>query len=167
VPSADDIIRILGLVIQPQEGGYYRETWRSNISIPLADLPVDRYRSRKACGTAIYYLLTPQSRLALHRLPTDEMFHFYLGDPVLQVMLHADGRSELVTLGQDLMKGFLLQSLVPAGTWQGAVLVPGGQYGLMGTTVAPGFDFSDYVEGNAEELALAYPDQAGLIRRLR
>jgi predicted cupin superfamily sugar epimerase len=154
------------LEVQPQEGGYYRETWRSNISIPLSDLPSSRYTSRKSCGTAIYYMLTPKSRLALHRLPTDELFHFYLGDPVLQIKLHPDGRSELVTLGQDLGKGQLLQSLVPAGTWQGAVLMQGGKYGLMGTTVSPGFDFSDYVDGNPDELAQSYPDQAAFIREL-
>jgi hypothetical protein len=165
--SVEELIRILGLEIQPQEGGYYRETWRSNVSIPLADLPAGRYLSRKACGTAIYYMLTPDSRLALHRLPTDEMFHFYMGDPVLQLKLHADGRSEVVTLGHDLRKGEVVQSLVPAGTWQGAVLAPGGKYGLMGTTVAPGFDFSDYVGGDPEELALDYPDKRVLILGLR
>ena len=102
--SAEEIIGILGLKPLPQEGGFYRETYRSIEKVLLEALP-DRYRISKSFGTAIYYLLTPDTCSRLHRLPTDETFHFYLGDPVTMLQLHPDGTSQVIVLGPEIDKG--------------------------------------------------------------
>ncbi|MFI5326926.1 MAG: cupin domain-containing protein, partial [Candidatus Rokuibacteriota bacterium] len=141
--SVEALRRILGLVPHPVEGGYFAEIYRSADLIPASGLP-SRYRTTRAAGTAIYYLLTPDTFSAMHRLASDEIFHFYLGDPVEMLHLHPDGTHQIIVLGPDLETGQRPQVVVPRDTWQGARLIPGGQYALMGTTVAPGFDYADY-----------------------
>ena len=133
--------------------------------IPKEALP-SRYNKSKPFGTAIYYLLTPDTYSALHRLPTDEIYHFYMGDAVIMLQLHPDGTSELITLGKRIDKGEQLQVIVPKGTWQGSFLKEGGKFALMGTTMAPGFDFSDYEEGERAFLLKKYPEHRDLIIRL-
>src|SRR5690349_20114571 len=98
--TAQELISFLTLSPLPQEGGYFRETWRANVTIGPGALPL-RYSTEKALGTAIYYLLTSHtdSFSALHRLPTDEIYHFYLGDPVEMLLLAPDGSARRVTLG--------------------------------------------------------------------
>jgi uncharacterized protein len=163
--SADEIIKKLGLEPLPMEGGYYIQTYRANEMIPKSALP-DRYSSNKSFGTAIYYLLTPDTFSALHRLPTDEIFHFYLGDPVTILELYQDGTSKVFTLGSDIQKGQNVQLLVPENTFQGSFLNEGGKYALMGATMAPGFDFSDYEAGIREKLIREYQAHKELIIRL-
>ena len=163
--TAEEIIRELGLKPLPAEGGFYRETYRSEEKIPTDGLPA-RYRSAKSFCTAIYYLLTPETCSALHRLPSDEIFHFYLGDPVSMLQLHPGGSSELIALGHDPGRGEKLQVVVPRATWLGAFLNQGGRFALMGTTVAPGFDFSDYEHPSRQELIRQYPDRRELILKL-
>jgi predicted cupin superfamily sugar epimerase len=162
--TADELIATLHLRPLPLEGGYYRETYRSADLLPAGALP--RFTTPKAAGTAIYYLLTPHTFSALHRLPTDEVFHFYLGGPVQMLQLSPDGPSRLVTLGPDLKAGQFPQVVVPRGVWQGSFLLPGSPFALLGTTMAPGFDFADYEAGNRDELTRQYPAFADLIRRL-
>jgi len=146
--TAQDIIKTLVLAPLPLEGGYYAETYRS------------------AFGTAIYYLLTEDSYSAMHRLPGDEIFHFYLGDPVEMLQLRPDATSEVLTLGPDLLRGMRLQTVVAGGVWQGSRLRAGGSFALMGTTMAPGFDFADYVAGDGVQLSAEYPQHADRIKRL-
>ena len=81
-------------------------------------------------------------------------------------MLHADGRSERVLLGPDLVAGQRVQHVAPRAAWQGSRLVPGGRLALLGTTMAPGFDPLDYEPGTRAGLAAAYPDAAELIAAL-
>ena len=97
----------------------------------------------------------------MHVLESDEMFHFYLGDPVEMLQLFPDGRSALLTLGQDLAAGQQVQVLVPAGVWQGTRLIGDGKMALLGCTVVPGFDYADYRNASYEELAARWPGQAG------
>ena len=97
---------------------------------------------------------------------TDEVYHFYLGDPVEQLLLHADGRSELVVLGHDLAAGQRVQHVAPRDTWQGTRLRDGGSWALLGTTMAPGFDVSDYEAGDRGALSAAYPHEAARIAAL-
>jgi uncharacterized protein len=163
--KAEDLIAALQLQPLPLEGGYFRETYRSPEQLPASALH-GHYRTDKAISTAIYYLLTPQSFSALHRLPADEIFHFYLGSPVQMLQLWPDGHGRLLTLGPDVLAGQSPQVIVPCGVWQGSFLRPGGSYALLGTTMAPGFDFADYEAGNREHLVQMYPDHAELIRRL-
>ncbi len=161
--EAAAIIEALGLVPHPKEGGYFRETYRAAESLAA---PGARYHGVRAVSTAIYYLLTPTTFSALHRLASDEVFHFYAGDPVEQLRLHPDGRGEIVTIGNNLLAGMRPQTVVPRGVWQGARLVPGGRYALLGCTVAPGFDYADYEGGQRAPLAAAYPHFAQRIATL-
>ncbi|MGH7573188.1 MAG: cupin domain-containing protein, partial [Gemmatimonadota bacterium] len=102
----------------------------------------------------------------LHRLPTDEVYHFYLGDPVEMLLLHPDGASETVTLGPDVLGAEKVQFVVSRGVWQGSRVAPGGNWALLGTTMAPGFEFADYEGGDREDLVARYPEAAGWIRAL-
>jgi len=154
--TAEEVIRVLGLEPLPREGGYYRETYRSPSAIDAAGFS-SGYAGRRAISTAIYYLLTPATFSAMHRLPGDEIFHFYYGDPVEMLQLDEDGSGRIVALGLELARGMRPQVVVAGGTWQGSRLVAGGRYALLGTTMAPGFDFQDYVEGRREELCRRYP----------
>lgn len=165
MPSAEDIIRHLGLTPHPKEGGYFRETYRAAESHAAGHLP-QRYGAARSASTAIYYLLTPTTCSALHRLKTDEIFHFYLGDPIRMLQLDADGKGRTIVLGPDVLNGQHLQVMVPRGVWQGSLLEPGGTFALMGCTVAPGFDYADYEGADRAALTKQYPDFAELIRRL-
>jgi predicted cupin superfamily sugar epimerase len=167
MPAADELIAALGLQPLPQEGGYYRETYRSTERLPAATWPGHNGRD-KSVATAIYYLLTPDTFSALHRLPTDEVFHFYAGNPVAMLQLLPDSGGRVVTLGSDVLAGQSPQVVVPAGVWQGSALLPGGAFALLGTTMAPGFDFSDYEAGDREQLLRQYPafaDEIGQLTR--
>jgi predicted cupin superfamily sugar epimerase len=161
--SAEDLIAYLGLQPHPKEGGFFRETYRSEEK--LGSLP-GRYQGARSVSTAIYYLLTPGTFSALHRLASDEVFHFYLGDPVRMVQLGAEGGGRTVVLGNRPLEGQQLQVVVPRGVWQGSFLEPGGKFALLGCTVAPGFAYEDYEHGEREALLAAYPAFGELIRRL-
>ena len=165
--TVNELISFLGLSPLPEEGGYFRETWRSNVTIAPGTLPL-RFTAEKSLGTAIYYLLTSErdSFSALHRLPTDEIYHFYLGDPVEMLLLAPNGSGRRVTLGHNLAAGELVQFVVPAGVWQGSRLVAGGQYALLGTTMSPGFDPADYQPGSRVDLIARYPQHAASIQAL-
>lgn len=158
------IIQRLGLKPHP-EGGYFAETYRAEESFPAPALP-GRYSGARAFSTAIYYLLTPDTFSSLHRLQSDEVFHFYLGDPVEMLRLRPDGSGVSVTLGPDLARGECPQVVVPASEWQGARLKPGGRFALLGCTVAPGFDFQDFETGLRADLLRLYPAHAALITAL-
>lgn len=155
--TAAEIIACLGLRPLPIEGGYYRETYRAEESLDASALP-PRYPGARALSTGIYYLLTPDTFSALHRLRSDEIYHFYLGDPVELLLLFPDGRGERRRLGSDLRIGERPQLVVPAGAWQGSRLAPGGSVALLGTTVAPGFELADFEAGSRSPLLAAYPD---------
>ena len=151
----------------PVEGGIFVQTYLSDESIPAAALP-PRYNVDKPFGTAILYLLTPDpnSFSTMHKLPTDEVYHFYLGDAVEMLQLYPDGRSERVILGQDLVAGQRIQYTARRNVWQGSHLLPGGSFALIGTTMAPGFTHEDYAGGTMEDLIAQYPDRAELIKQL-
>jgi uncharacterized protein len=158
--TADDVVRLLDLQPHPIEGGFFRETYRSAGTLPA-------YGAGRSVGTAIYYLLTPRTVSELHRLPGDEVFHFYLGDPVRQLQLHPDGTAKEFTLGTDLAAGQVPQLVVPAGVWQGSHTLPGPHgFALLGATMAPGFDYADYVTGRRAELTAKWPGHTELIAKL-
>lgn len=165
--TAEQLIKHLDLRPLPVEGGYFKQTYRADETLSRAALPA-RYRADKTFSSAIYYLLTsdPDSFSALHTLPTEEIFHFYLGDPVEMLLLYPEGRSERIVLGQDVLHGQHVQFVVPRGVWQGSRLIPGGRWALLGTTMAPGFDTGDYVGGDRDTLIRRDPNQAELIRKL-
>jgi predicted cupin superfamily sugar epimerase len=157
--TADDIKKMLNLAPHPVEGGYFRRTFTSEANV---DLP----RGSRPQGTAIYYLLEAGTFSEMHLLDSDEMFHFYLGDPVEMLLLYPDGRSALFTLGSDLKAEQHVQLLVPAGVWQGTRLIGKGKFALLGCTVVPGFNYADYHNVSHSELAAKWPEQAERIRAL-
>lgn len=161
--NVEDIKARLGLIPHPEEGGYFVETYRNTED--TSGLP-SRYDGPRCFGTAIYYLLTPETFSALHRLKSDEIFHFYMGDPIEMLHLYQDGHGEKAVLGVDLEAGQRPQVVVPQGCWQGARLKDGGTFALMGCTVAPGFEFKDYDHGDQDALTAAYPDFHEEISRL-
>jgi hypothetical protein len=163
--TADEIKRLLNLVPHPCEGGSFLQTWRAEETIPHEALPA-RYPAERAAGTCIYYLLEPGTFSEMHRLASDEIFHFYLGDPVEMLQLASDGSARTVILGNDLSAGQHPQMIVPKYMWQGSRLAPGGNVALLGCTVSPGFDYADYEAGYAEPLACEWPQYADLIRIL-
>jgi predicted cupin superfamily sugar epimerase len=153
--TAEKLVKLLGLKSHP-EGGYYKETYRSDEIISKGALP-KRYKGNRRYGTAIYYLLTRETFSAIHRIKTDEIYHFYLGDPVELVQLLPDGSGCMTMLGNDIEAGALVQTVVSRETWHGARLAAGGKYALLGTTVSPGFEFADFEVGDRNELIRLYP----------
>jgi uncharacterized protein len=160
--TADQLIALLDLKPHPEEGGYFIETYRSSETISEKALP-NRYKGHRCFGTAIYYLLTPETFSAMHRLKSDEIFHFYLGDPVEMLQLWPEGSGRIAILGSDILKRMQPQVAVPGGVWQGARLLGGGRFALLGATVSPGFEFADYEPGRREELIKSYPQFRDLI----
>jgi predicted cupin superfamily sugar epimerase len=163
MPELDvqQIIRALNLQPLPMEGGLFRESYRSPEFIPTGALPERYLREAKPFGTVIFYLLTdqPDSFSALHRLLTDETYHFYLGDPLEMTLLYPGGTAAHVTLGQDILHGQQVQWTVPQGVWQGSRLAPGGRFALLGTSMAPGFTPADYEGGERAALLADYPGE--------
>ena len=157
--TADQIKSLLKLEPHPVEGGSFRRTYTSagNVELP---------RGVRAQGTAIYYLLETGTFSEMHVLASDEIFHFYVGDPVEMLQLYENGESAVFTLGGDLSAGQQVQLVVPAGVWQGTRLVEGGKVALLGCTVTPGVDFADYRSGSYAELAAKWPAEAERIRAL-
>jgi predicted cupin superfamily sugar epimerase len=162
--TAEQIRELLQMRPHPIEGGYFAETYRGAPVVPqslLAGYPGDR-----AICTAIYYLLTPDTFSAMHRVRGHEMFHFYLGDPVEMLQLKQDGSGEVILLGQDIAGGMRLQHTVPGGVWQGLRLRTGGKYALLGTTMAPGFEYEDYETGKRLELSAQFPEYSAMLAGL-
>jgi len=157
--TTEELKQLLGLEPHPVEGGCFRRTYTSPGTVDLA-------RANRALSTAIYYLLEPGTFSEMHVLESDEIFHFYLGDPVEMLQLLPDGRSAIFTLGQDLNAGQHVQLVVPAGVWQGTRLIGDGKMALLGCTVTPGFDFADYRSAPADELIAKWPQETEAIRLL-
>lgn len=153
--EAAQVIQRFGLEPLPVEGGLFTQTWRS-----MAE--------EQVVGTATLAALTDadDSFSAMHRLPIDEIWHFYLGDPIDLLLLHPDRSSSTVALGPDVLAGQRPQLVVPAGTWTGARLAPGGVFALFGNTMAPGFRGGYYEGGDGDALARQWPDVADRIATL-
>ncbi len=149
-------IERLGLQPHP-EGGYFRQTYRSEESIPLEGLP-ERFTGPRAFSTAIYFLLEREQFSAFHRIRSDEMWHFYAGSALSLHVLRPDGRCEHIPLGSGQF-----QVVAPAGCWFAAGVDGPGPYGLVGCTVAPGFDFADFELAERGQLIEQYPQHAEII----
>lgn len=169
-PLPEELVALYDLRPLPREGGRFRRTWAG-----------PRRPDGRPEGSAIVMLLTdaPDDFCALHRLPVDETWHFYRGDPLTLLLLpDAPGTTEppgaapparsarTVTLGPDVLGGQHVQFTVPAGTWMGAAVAEGGVWTLFGCTMAPGFVDADYEPGDAAELAARHPREAARITAL-
>jgi hypothetical protein len=164
-PSAEDLKRLLHLEELPFEGGFFRQTYVANDEILKEHLP-ERYAESKSICSAILYLLTPDSFSALHKLATDEIYHYYLGDPAELYELHPDGTASKVVLGADIVNGQQVQHVARRDAWQGSRVAPGGEWTLLGTTMAPGYTQADFELGKAASLIREYPAQEQIIRFL-
>lgn len=157
-PEVAALIAHYGLQPLPVEGTLFASTWRSATS----------FEDGSPHGTAMIglYCEAPESLSRFHRLPVDEVWHFYGGDPLRLVLLHPDGRTEDVVLGADVLRGQRVQCVVPAGVWQAGHVVAGGSYALFGCTMAPGFTSRMFEGGSRERLRALYPERCGDIERL-
>lgn len=163
--TAQEIIRKLDLKPLPDEGGFYRQTYkRENEQLPAKYYGIDS-DSKRSVSTAIYYLVTPESFSALHRVKSDEIFHFYGGDPVEMIQIDEEGNVQKFVIGSDIMSGQQPQVVVPKGVWQALKLRDGGQWALMGTTVAPGFEFEDFELGHRNEMLNQFPQHHELVNK--
>ena len=169
--TADEVKTLLGLAPHPREGGWFVRTYEAAEMVEALAFEDARYNGPRRTGTAIYYLIEPDTYSAMHRLRSDEVFHFYAGDAVelLQLAPSSEGRSSVghvVVLGTDLARGERPQVVVLRGVWQGSRLLPGGRWALLGCTVSPGFEFDDYEDGSRAELTELWPAWRDLIAAL-
>jgi predicted cupin superfamily sugar epimerase/mannose-6-phosphate isomerase-like protein (cupin superfamily) len=166
-PTAQALIDYFKMTQVPQEGPWFTLTYSSDDVLPRAALP-DRYDGGRAAGSAIIGLLTRTDFSAMHRLKTDEMWHYYGGDALRLLVLHPDGHGEVVVLGPEVLGGQKLQYVVPRGSWQGAMPTGTGAdaYSIFGDTLAPAFAYTDFEMGYRSELQRAYPQFADTIAQL-
>lgn len=156
--TVDELVKLYDLQPHP-EGGYFKETYRSAQTM-------DTEGGTRNHSTAIYFLIPEGKKSHLHRIKSDELWHFYLGDPMTLVQISPEGAVEQITLGADVKNGQRVQHTVPAGYWFGAYPNPGSRYSFFGCTVAPGFDFQDFEMGNREKLLQEFPNAKEVIERL-
>ena len=161
LPHYSEVITKLGLVPLPEEGGYYKETYRSKRFIQSDDL------GKKTECTAIYYLITEDSFSALHAVDQDEIFHFYAGNTVEMFQIDEKGNGKLINIGNKIFEDETPQVIVPHGVWQGTKLKDprNGSWALLGCTVAPGFEFQNFHIKSREGLILQFPDHKELITK--
>jgi len=155
--KASEIIELLDLKPLPIEGGYYSETYRS--SFPSS-------QGGRCAGTCIYYLLEGKARSYWHSVRSDEIWLCHCGSPAIQILLFQDGRWEERVIGANFAENERPQSIIPAGTWQAAVLRDSDSWGLFSAVVCPGFEFEDYIPGKGSDLIRKWPKAEKRIREL-
>jgi len=164
--TAEDVKKLLGLRPHPREGGWYVRTYEAPEFVGAETFVAGRYSGARRTGTAIYYLLEPETFSEMHRLKSDEVFHFYAGDAVEMLQLREGGVGATIVIGNDLLQGQRPQLVVERGVWQGSRLLEGGRWALLGCTVSPGFEFEDYESGGRELLCEGWPEFAAEITSL-
>lgn len=162
---------IQSLKLQPHpEGGYFAETYRSAEMIPQAAVP-ERFGGARSFGTAIYFLLESHNVSALHRIQSDEVWHFYAGGPLDIFVIDANGTLTVIRLGPNPERGEVFQAVVPAGCWFGSKpavdsTAVNTTFCLVGCTVAPGFDFADFELADRPVLLDRFPQHRAVIEQL-
>lgn len=161
-----EVVRLLDLHPLVGEGGLWKQTYISPEAL-RADVLPGRSTDRPM-GSAIHFLLTPDTFSCMHRLESDEIWYFHMGVPVDMLLLYPDGTAAVHVLGHDLAAGQRLQVTVPRGTWMGAQLHEAGEYALLSTSMAPGYADCEFEAGSFEALLplLTNPAQEPLLRRL-
>jgi predicted cupin superfamily sugar epimerase len=162
--SINDIVAYYQMLPHP-EGGYYKETYRSEELIDKKALPI-RFNGNRHFATAIYFLLEKGNFSAFHRIQSDEVWHFYSGQALDIFVIHTNGELEKIQLGSEIEKGQTFQATVPAGSWFASVPADETLFSFVGCTVSPGFDFMDFELAKRKELVAAYPQHAPLIEKL-
>jgi predicted cupin superfamily sugar epimerase len=147
------------------EGGYFRQTYEADLTLPEKALPAG-FESARRASTAIYFLLEGNNFSALHRLRSDEVWHFYAGAPIAVHVIDPAGIYSAIRLGGDPDAGEVFQAVVPAGCWFGSHIAEWKSFALVGCTVAPGFDFVDFEMAKREEMLRTYPQHRETIEQL-
>lgn len=152
--------------LQPHpEGGFYKQTYVASEEIPQSALP-KRFAGSRPFSTSIYFLLTKGNFSAFHKIQSDEGWHFYAGGSLEVIILHENGHLQIIRLGSDWLLGEQFQTTVPAGAWFASRCTEGVDYSLVGCTVAPGFDFTDFELAKRSKLIETYPEHAEIITEL-
>ena len=154
-PTAEEIKTMLGLKPHPT-CGFVTETYRSSLKIAVESLP-EAYESDRPYGSALYFLVTPDAQIVMHRIRSDQLYHHYLGDSLEVLLLYPDGSGEVVTVGSDLGAGERPQLFLPGGTFHTSRLGAGSNYALLASTEWPGVEPPDVEHGDIEALMEAYP----------
>jgi predicted cupin superfamily sugar epimerase len=154
----------LQLIPHP-EGGYYRQTYRAELTVDREALPRE-FGGSRAVATAIYFLLEGTDFSAFHRLRSDEMWHFYAGGALVVHVIGEGGHHSEILLGSDAEAGEVFQVVVKAGCWFGSRVRDPGEFALVACTVSPGFDFADFELGKRDKLVRLYPQHLRLIEGL-
>ena len=164
---AQNLIQHFKMQKIPAEGPWFTVTYRSLDRLDAQSLPL-RYKGDRVAGTAIYAVQTKEDFSAMHKLATDEIWHFYGGDPLEMLLLYPDGHGEVVMVGPDVFKGQHPQFVIPRDVWQGSIPIGAGPepYSFFGNTLAPGFEFDDFEMGYRDQLQNQYPQFAAHIARL-
>jgi predicted cupin superfamily sugar epimerase len=162
--SVNEVVKHFEMLPHP-EGGFYKETYRSEELIDNKALP-QRFTGDRHFSTAIYFLLEKGNFSGFHKIQSDECWHFYAGQTLLIYVLHGNGKLETIQLGNDIVNGEVFQAVVPAGCWFASEPAPNSAFCFVGCTVAPGFDFADFELAKAAELIITYPDHSDVIKRL-
>jgi len=144
------------------EGGYFSEIYKSELRIEASALPAAFTASRHSV-THIYFLLEKDQISALHRIQSDELWHFYAGEPLIVYEIEKDGNLVEHVLGQNPEKGEKLFSYIKAGSWFGAKLQANDGYALVGCTVSPGFDYADFELAAKEKITAEFPQHKAII----
>lgn len=147
------------------EGGYFKETYRSVENIHKQALP-ERFGDDRSFYTAIYFLLHNNDFSAFHRIKQDELWHFYMGDPLMIHIIDDQGNYSQIKLGTNLDAGEVFHAIVPHGSWFGANLQTPDSFALVGCTVAPGFDLADLEIAERDVLVKLFPEHRQIIERL-
>ncbi len=161
--QVEKIIETLEMKKHP-EGGFYKETYRSDGVIPQDVLKGGFSGDRNYC-TAIYFLLTAENFSAFHRIKQDEIWHFYHGNSLYVHEITREGVYIKHLIGMDIDKGELPQLVVPAGSWFASAVKDEVGYSFVGCTVSPGFDFKDFEMADRENLIRQFPEYEGVITR--
>ena len=162
--TAQQLINFYNLLPHP-EGGYYKETYKSDEIINRSALP-NRFDGDRVFSTAIFFLLERGEFSAFHRIKSDECWHFYSGGTLLVYIIEADGQMEIIRLGNDIENRELFQYVVPANCWFASIPAPESDFSLVGCTVSPGFDFNDFEMAEANKLIELFPQHAEIINAL-
>ena len=160
----EELIDKLQLEKHP-EGGYFKETYRSEILLPDSALPSE-FTSGRNASTCIYFMLTSDEFSAFHKVNQDEAWHFYLGETITLHMISPEGEYSQVSIGNDFGQNETPQFVVPAQHWFAAEIKTEDSFALVGCTVAPGFDFDDFELAEQQELQQIFLQHKEIIQRL-
>lgn len=161
--TANEIIQLYQMEPLYPEGGFFRETYKSERVYENLPPP---FKGPRSYSTAIYFLLPKGVKSAFHRIASDEGWHFYLGGPMTLVQISPEGKLKTIPLGQNIRAGEVVQHVVPGGYWFGAYPNEGTEFSFVGCTVAPGFDYADFEMGKRNELLREFPQHKHYIEAL-